>query len=176
MEIKSCNLISSTGGIPQFILNNNPFSNSSDPTFLTLSSIISDLYQMALHCPDGTKNGNLLNGSMHGIVFQQGTDSGKSGGGFHIFLFFVCFFFSFILIVILFFIQEFMHICQIFLRSLWIWITFCGVNFKAIMTESVNCLNQPDPGIPNVQLLSQFQSVPSKNGEISNRKILLLEM
>ena len=60
------------------------------------------------------------------------------------------------------------------------WMTTYGPNWRVMMTllqtESVNCLNQPGPRISNVQLLSPFQIGPSKNGEISNRKILLLEV
>ena len=85
----SCNCILSQGHHPQFILNVHSFSKPPTPTFLTLSDIISDLYQMALNRMDNKTNTNLLGGSMRGIGFRQGSDSGKSGG--EPILFFLCF-------------------------------------------------------------------------------------
>ena len=76
----SRNCILTQGRNPQFILDVHSFSSPPTPTFLTLSQIISDLYQMALNRSDNKRNTNLLGGSMRGIGFRQGSDSRKSGG------------------------------------------------------------------------------------------------
>ncbi|KNZ51893.1 hypothetical protein VP01_3773g1 [Puccinia sorghi] len=75
----SRNCILTQGQNPQFILDVHSFSTPPTPTFVTLSQIISDLYQMALNRLDNKTNTNLLGGSMRGIGFCQGSDAGKSG-------------------------------------------------------------------------------------------------
>ncbi|KAA1099061.1 Ubiquitin carboxyl-terminal hydrolase 7 [Puccinia graminis f. sp. tritici] len=75
------NLVTSSGGVPHFILERHPF-DIKPPTheFQELSNVIKTLYQMAQNRPTNTMNTKRLGGEMRMIGFRCASDRGKRGG------------------------------------------------------------------------------------------------
>ncbi|KAA1127007.1 hypothetical protein PGTUg99_035656 [Puccinia graminis f. sp. tritici] len=75
------NLVTSSGGVPHFILERHPF-NIKPPTheFQELSKVIKTLYQMAQNRPTNTMNTKRLGREMCMIGFCCASDRGKRGG------------------------------------------------------------------------------------------------
>ena len=75
---KTKQVITTAGHKPQFILEYHSF-NSPTVEFMTLSTIVEGLYQLAQY-RQPIHPGNMLNGQMRAIGFRAASDSGKKAG------------------------------------------------------------------------------------------------